>query len=94
MGERNSELMAQVLEKMLYHGWVGNKHTSKDNIPKGFPKHARDRVKVALKGLVRLGFVVAKPTSYGKEVSINSRAVREIRRFIIEQRKDYLDEQT
>ena len=94
MGERDSELMAQVLEKMIYHGWIGGKHTSEDNIPKSFPKHARDRVKKALKYLVRLGFVAVKPTGYGREVSINPRAVKEIKQFILEQRKGYLSEQT
>ncbi|MCK4328130.1 MAG: hypothetical protein KAW41_06745 [Candidatus Diapherotrites archaeon] len=82
--------MAQLLEKMIYHGWIGGKHTSADNLPKSFPRHARDKVKKALKQLVGLGFIVVKPTSYGKELSINPRAVKEIKQFILEQRKEYL----
>lgn len=87
---RENQLMVQILEKMLYHNWIGGKHTSEDNIPKSFPKHLRGEVKKALRQLVRLNFILIKPTNYGKEVSLNPQMVKEIKQFILEQRKEYL----
>jgi hypothetical protein len=75
-------LMRQILEKMIYHGCIGARHTSEDNIQKGFPERIRKEVKKALKELLRIGFVVAKPTSYGIEVSVNPRKTKEIKGFI------------
>ena len=60
-----------ILEKMLRHGYIGGKHTSEDNIPKGLPKHMHGEIKKALKNLVRAGYVIPKTTSYGMEVSLD-----------------------
>ena len=68
----------RVLRKMFRHGYIGDWHTSADNIPKGFPKHARGDVKKALKSLIRKGYVIRKPTSYGMEVSLNPDMIGEI----------------
>ncbi|PIU60142.1 hypothetical protein COS86_00535 [Candidatus Bathyarchaeota archaeon CG07_land_8_20_14_0_80_47_9] len=37
-----NEIEKKILEKMLYEHYIGGKHTSADNIPKGLPK-ARER---------------------------------------------------
>ena len=65
----------QVLKKMFRHGYIGDWHTSTDNIPKGFPKHVRGEVK---KALIRKAYVIQKPTSYGTEVSLNPDVIDEI----------------
>jgi hypothetical protein len=71
-----------ILQKMYEHTFIGEKHTSADNIPKGFPKHLRGKVKKALDKLIRQGYILPKITSYGLEVSLNPRQITEIRRII------------
>lgn len=67
-----------ILEKLLRHGYIGARHTSIDNLPKGFPKHLRKEVVKAAGELVKAGLLIAKPTSYGLEVSLNPKRLREI----------------
>ena len=71
-----------ILEKMFRHGYIGGKHTSEDNIPKGFPKHLQGDARKALKSLIRQGYVIPKTTSYGLQVSLNSRRIAEIRQIL------------
>jgi hypothetical protein len=71
-----------ILAKMLRHGYIGGKHTSEDNIPKGLPKHIRGEIKKALKNLIREGYIIPKITSYGTEVSLNPRIIAEIREIL------------
>ena len=71
-----------ILAKMLRHGFIGGKHTSEDNIPKGLPKLMRGEVKKALKNLIREGYIIPKITSYGMEVSLNPRKIAEIREIL------------
>jgi hypothetical protein len=71
-----------ILEKLYKLRYIGGRHTSEDNVIKGFPKHARGDIKKALKLLVREGYIIPKPTSYGLEVSLNPRTIGEIRRIL------------
>ena len=71
-----------ILEKMLRLGCIGGKHTSEDNIPKGLPKHMYGNVKKALKNLIRQGYVIPKTTSYGLQVSLNSKRIAEIKQIL------------
>ncbi|MCW4003792.1 MAG: hypothetical protein NWE95_07770 [Candidatus Bathyarchaeota archaeon] len=77
-----TRLEIAILQKMYEHNLIGEKHTSEDNIPKGFPKHLRGDVKKALDKLIRKGYVLPKITSYGLEVSLNPRRIAEIRKLI------------
>jgi hypothetical protein len=77
------QVAVEILEKMINHGYIGKKHISADNIPKGFPKHIIKQIKYALKELIRKGYVTAKPTAYGLQVSINPRATEEVKEFIL-----------
>ena len=71
-----------VLAKMYRHGYIGEKHTSEDNIPKGLPKHMHGDVKKALRNLIRQGYVIPKTTSYGLQVAINPRRLAEIKQIL------------
>jgi len=75
-------LEVALLRKMYTHNFIGAKHTSTDNIPKGFPKHQRGEIKKALRNLTRQGYVIPKITSYGMEVSLNPRRITEIRQIL------------
>jgi hypothetical protein len=77
-----SRIEGEILSKMLYAHFIGERHTSEDNIPKGFPKHLRGDVKKALKNLIKQGYVTPKITSYGLEVSLNPRKIEEIKRIL------------
>ena len=71
-----------ILEKMFRQGYIGGKHTSEDNIPKGLPNHMHGEVKKALKNLIRQGYIIPKITSYGLEVSLNSARISEIKQIL------------
>jgi hypothetical protein len=73
-----SKIEKKILKKMLDYRFIGEKHTSADNIPKGFAKHERGDVKGSLKSLIRNGYVLPKITSYGLEVSLNPQRLTEI----------------
>jgi hypothetical protein len=73
-----------ILAKMYRHGYIGGKHTSEGNIPKGFPKHLHGEAKKALKNLIRQGYILPKITSYGLEVSLNSARISEIKQILAE----------
>ena len=60
-----------VIYKLTIRKYIGNRHTSEDNVAKGFPKHERGKIKDALYSLIKRGIVIYKPTSYGIEVSLN-----------------------
>ncbi len=62
-----------IIYKMYSASYIGGRHTSEDNIPKGFPKHMRGEVKKALESLIKKGVIIRKPTSYGNQVMINPR---------------------
>lgn len=75
----NEDIIAQtILRKLKYLGKWGGSHTSIDNLPKGFPKHIRGDVKDVAKELIKKNLLLAKPTSYGLEVSLNPEKKKEI----------------
>lgn len=78
------EIAKTVLRKLYRAGYIGARHTSEDNVPKGFPKHLHKDVDEVLKKLRRKGFIIAKPTSYGTQVSLNPRRIKEIEQIIRE----------
>ena len=77
----DNELKAIMLRKMLMHRWIGGKHTSIDNIPKGFPPHVRNDVARVTKDLIREEFIVRKSTGYGEHVYLNPGKVFEAKRI-------------
>ena len=71
-----------ILEKMLRHGYIGGKHTSAANLPKGLPRDMHGDAKKAVKNLIRQGYIVPKITGYGLEVSLNSGRINEIKQIL------------
>lgn len=76
------EITKSLLRKLVYMGKWGKSHTSFDNLPKGFPKHLYSNVKVIANGLIKKGILLAKPTHYGLEVSLNPKKKKEIEEII------------
>jgi hypothetical protein len=77
-----NEIEREILSKMLSDRIIGERHTSEDNIPKGFPKHKRGDLKRALRKLIRKGYVIPKITGYGVEVSLNPRKIEEVKKLL------------
>ena len=89
--EQREMYLCLVVVKLYRHKYIGGRHTNEDNIPKGFPQVDRDNIKDALNELIKRGVVISKPTSYGKEISLNPR-YRDLLEFIdycVEKVKEY-----
>ncbi|HLC54694.1 MAG TPA: hypothetical protein VJK07_03670 [Candidatus Nanoarchaeia archaeon] len=81
--EIKDEIKRFILRKMTRHRIWMHKHTSIHNLQKGLPDHLRGRKEVrrAIDELVK-DFLLAKPTHYGLEVSLDIRKKKEIENFI------------
>jgi len=78
----DEEIKGKILHKLTRMGKFKASHTSVDNLPKGFPKDVRGRVKTLMAEMKRECLLLSKPTSYGEEVSINLARREEIHRLI------------
>lgn len=78
----SKEIRIAIIEKMIKHRLWGRRHTSIDNIPKGFPPSTIKDVKDEIKNLVKEGYIIQKPTHYGLEVSLNPAMKSEIEEII------------
>ena len=76
------EVKAKILWRLYRRRYIGGKHTDINNLRKGFPKDKYDLVDEVIDELVREGFLLVKPTHYGKYVSLNPRRLKEIRNII------------
>lgn len=81
------EIKARILLKLAKKGKWGGAHTSLDNLKKGWNnrdlgKHGIKRVNEIARELIREGFVISKPTSYGLEISLNPKKSTEIEQTI------------
>jgi hypothetical protein len=72
--------------RLLYHlrkkNVIGAKHTHYDTLKFGFPKHLGKEVENVAKDLIRKGWLITKPTSYGLQVSLNKDKINEVDDFI------------
>ena len=73
-----------ILRKLYRRRIIGGKHTAVEHLTKGLPKHIVGFAKDAVKELVKEGFILQKPTSYGLQVSLNPEKIDEISKLIEE----------
>jgi len=74
----DEQIKAAILFKLYKRGNWGGSHTAFENLKKGFKendlgKRGLKRVDDAAKELVKEGLIIAKPTYYGLQVSLNPR---------------------
>ena len=74
----DEEIKAAILLKLHKRGNWGGSHTAFDNLKKGFKiqelgKDGLKRIDRLGKELIKEGFIIAKPTHYGLQVSLNPR---------------------
>lgn len=79
------EIRYRIIRKFARRKIIGSKHTSIENIPKGMPKEVRKIVLEEVKQLIREGIILAHPTSYGMQVSLNPRKIKEIKEILKEE---------
>lgn len=77
-------IQRHILIKLVEHRYWQHKHTNINNLPKSLSSEFKNSgyVKEAIKSLIRTGWFVAKPTSYGLEISLNIKKKKEIEEFI------------
>ena len=64
-----------------HHCW-GKRHTPLENVVKGLPSHAHgDCLRVA-EELIKEGWLIVKPTSHGRDVSLDPHRSREVEEFL------------
>jgi len=89
--EIEKKLRWWVLHKMIWHTWIGKKHTDINNIPKGQPKHLYRIIKNIIKDLKRENLILIKPTNYGIQISLNPKRLEEIIKYIEENEPGFGD---
>jgi hypothetical protein len=77
-----SKIEKHILFKLYRNFYIGRRHTSVDNIVKGLPKHTRGEAKKAVRSLIKRGYILSKPTSYGAQVSLNPRMIAKIKQAL------------
>ncbi|MBI4142130.1 hypothetical protein HY484_04345 [Candidatus Woesearchaeota archaeon] len=68
----------QILIKLFRHRIIGGKHTAFEHAISGVPKDHADKAKEAAKELIKEGLIIAKPTNYGLQISLNPDRIDEI----------------
>ena len=76
------EIKGKILHKLTRLGKFHHSHTSINNMPKGFPKNLAKQVKKETENLIKENILFIKPTSYGKEISINTEKKEKIMFYI------------
>ena len=61
---------------------IGGKHTSRENTLKGLPKNEKGNGKSALNELIKRNLIISKPTSYGEQIALNPRLIKDIQQII------------
>ena len=80
MDEFNIRL--KILRRLTKKNYWGGKHTSVENDIKGIPGHLKGMAKWAVDDMIRRNILLAKPTSYGLQISLNPTYSKEIDNFI------------
>jgi hypothetical protein len=83
----DDEIRKAILRKMLRQGFNGGKHTAIENLPKGLPddKKTKKRAKKLIDNLVKEGYLVLKPTSYGMQTSLDPKMLPKVKAEIQEE---------
>ena len=77
-----SKIKATILYHLRRKRIIGAKHTHYDTLKFGFPSHLGKDIKNIANDLIKQGFLISKPTSYGLQVSINPQKLQEIENLI------------
>jgi len=76
------KIKATILYHLRRKKIIGGVHTHFDTLKKGFPSHLGKDIEKIAKELIKEGFIIIKPASYGLQVSLNKNKLKEIEEFI------------
>jgi len=83
MKSDEDKIKATILYHLRRKKVIDGVHTPFDTLRRGFPSHLGKDVNKIIKGLIKGGLIITKPTSYGLQVSLNKEKLKEIEEFII-----------
>lgn len=73
-----TRIQRALLRKMYYDRVIGGRHHGERELCRGFRNDMKGGIEKELKGLIKDGLVLVKSTNYGKQYSLNPRAIKEI----------------
>ena len=76
--DEDDKIKATLLYHLRKKKVIGGVHTHYDTLKRGFPKHLGKEIEKMAKQLIKEGFLITKPTSYGLQVSLNKDRINEI----------------
>lgn len=76
------DIKIDILRKMLRLEYIGGRHTSEKNLPKGFPKSEWKRVRKVIEHLSKEGYFIHKPKKDSIHVSLNPDKIHQIKKEI------------
>jgi hypothetical protein len=82
MEKEEEKIRATLLYHLRRKRIIGAKHTAYDTLKMGFPSHLGKEIKKIADELIKQGFLITKPTSYGLQVSLNKDKISEIELII------------
>ena len=83
MGIKDEDkIKATILYHLRRKKVIGGVHTHYDTLKKGFPSHIGKIVENVARKLIKEGYILTKPTSYGLQVSLNKNKLAEIEDFV------------
>ena len=77
------KIKATILYHLRRKKVIGGVHTHFDTLKRGFPSHLGKEVEKVAKKMIKKGLLITKPTSYGLQVSLNKKRIKEIEGFIL-----------
>ena len=80
----SEDTKSHILWKLHIKRVWGAKHTTIENIVKGISKHLQGDCIEMAKELIKDGFILSKPTSYGQQISLNHKKLEEIIKMVTE----------
>jgi len=76
------EIKATILYNLRRKRIIGGVHTPFDTLTRGFPSHLGKDIKKIAQQLIKDGWILTKPASYGLQVSLNKEKLKEVEEFI------------
>lgn len=77
-----NKIKATILYHLRRKRVIGGVHTHFDTLRRGFPSHLGKDINKIVKELIKEGWILTKPASYGLQVSLNKNKLKAIEEFI------------
>jgi hypothetical protein len=77
----DEQIRQAILRKMLRQAFIGGKHTSIENLPKGLPndKKTKKRADKIINELIKQGFFIVKPKPDALHVSLDPKMLPKVK---------------